>query len=173
MTPLPADLWDDAVRDAVAPLLPAQRANPRDAGNILATLARHPRLMRAYLAFNAHLLVDSTLSPRVREVAVLRAVQRRASKYLWSHHVPLAERAGLTTADIEAIQGGAPVDVVDAVVVRAVDDVDEQNTVTETTWSALREHFDEQQVLDLLFTIGCYQTLAVVVNTLGVEPESG
>ena len=171
LEPLPADDWDDDVRDAVRPLLPVARANPRDAGNVVSTLVRNPGLTRAYLEFNAHLLLRSTVSPRVREVAVLRAVHLRRSQYLWDHHVPIAERAGLTPEEIEAVRGGEVTDPVDGLVVRLVDEIDESSTLTDATWSQLQQHFDEQQILDLLFTVGCYQLLAVTVNVLGVQPE--
>jgi alkylhydroperoxidase family enzyme len=171
MTPLPAEEWDDDVRDALSPLLPAARANPRDAGNILATLVRHQPLTRAYLTFNAYLLRNSSLSARVREVAVLRAALASESDYLWEHHVPLAERAGLTSGEIEQIRVGEPTDVVDRLVVRAVDELDGHHAITDETWTALGAHFDDDQRLDLIFTVGGYQLLAVVVNTLAIEPE--
>jgi alkylhydroperoxidase family enzyme len=171
LTPLPEELWDDTARDALAPLLPAQRANPHDAGNVLATLVRHPALAHAYLEFNAHLLVRSTLSARVREVALLRAVQHRRSDYLWDHHVPIAQRAGLDIEEIEAIRRGEPADDLDRLVVATVDELDAESTLSDATWSALRDRFDERQILDLIFSVGCYQLLAVAVNTLGIEPE--
>ena len=49
LSPLPADQWDDAARHAVSGMLPEERRNPEDAGNVLATLVRHPKLTRAYL----------------------------------------------------------------------------------------------------------------------------
>lgn len=171
LEPLPPGEWDAAVVDALSPLLPAQRANPVDAGNVLGTLVRHPALTRAYLHFNAHLLLDSTLSARVREVAVLRAVLLRRSEYLWEHHIPLAERAGLARQEIDQIRAGQPVDDTDRIVVRAVDELDRDCTLSDATWAMLREHFDERQVLDLIFTAGCYQLLAVAVNALAVPPE--
>jgi 4-carboxymuconolactone decarboxylase len=171
LTPLPAQEWDDGARKALSPLLPASRANPRDAGNILATLVRHQPLTHAYLTFNAYLLLNSTLSARVREVAVLRAALASRSDYLWDHHVPLAERAGLTSAEIEEIREGEPTDPVDRLVVRAVDELDEHHAITGQTWLALGDHLTEDQRLDLLFTVGGYQLLALVVNTIGIEPE--
>jgi 4-carboxymuconolactone decarboxylase len=171
MPTLPADQWDDDVRGALSPLLPASRANPRDAGNILSTLAHHPALTKAYLTFNAHVLLHSTISARVREVAVLRAALASRSDYLWDHHVPLGRRAGLTDAEIESIRVGNPADPVDLLVVSAVDELDDQRTISDATWVDLGTHFDDQQRLDLLFTIGCYQQLALVVNTLAIAPE--
>ena len=171
MAPLPAGQWDETVSQALRPLLPAARANPVDAGNVLGTLARHPALARAYLEFNAHLLLASSLSPRVREVALLRAVHVRRSDYLWEHHVALAQRAGITLDELEGIRRGDPVDPVDAVVVRVVDELTASNTIADQTWGELRARFDERQILDLLFTIGCYQLLGAAVNALGVQPE--
>ncbi len=62
-----------------------------------------------------------------------------------------------------------PIDDVDRLVVRAVDEFDELSTLTDATWTALRGHFDEQQVLDLMFTVGVLPAAcAVAVNALGI-----
>lgn len=169
--PLPAAEWDESVRHALSPLLPASHATPEFAGNIVGTLVRHQPLTHAYLTFNAHLLRESTLSARLREVAVLRASLSSRSAYLWDHHVPLARRAGLGDDEIEGVRLGTPSDPVDAAVVRAVDELAETKTLSDETWQLVNEHLDERQVLDLIFTVGCYQLLAVAVNTLRIQPE--
>jgi 4-carboxymuconolactone decarboxylase len=171
LAPLPAEQWNDDVVRALSPLLPAERANPHDAGNVLSTLVRHPALTRAYLTFNAYLLRVSTLSDRVREVALLRVVHRRACDYLWTHHIPIAQRAGLTEADIEGIRRGEVADDCDRLVARAVDELDERSRISDDTWMALSRHFDGRQRMDLVFTIGGYGLLAQAVNTFGVESE--
>jgi 4-carboxymuconolactone decarboxylase len=171
LTPLPDAEWDDRARAAVTALLPPERANARDAGNVLATMVRHPDLTRAYLKFNAYLLIDSTLPARVREVALLRIVHRRDCDYLWEHHVPIARRAGLTASEIEEIRHGKVTNDQDRVVVRAVDELDEHSTISDTTWAELGRHFDDRQRMDLVFTIGGYCLLAMAVNTFGIEDE--
>lgn len=169
LAPLPDKEWDDRARAAVTALLPPERANARDAGNILATMVRHPDLTRAYLKFNAYLLIDSTLSARVRAVALLRIVHLRGCDYLWSHHVPLAGRAGLTASEIDAIRHGEVTDDQDRVVVRAVDELNENSTISDMTWAELGRHFDDRQRMDLVFTAGGYCLLAIAVNTFGIE----
>jgi 4-carboxymuconolactone decarboxylase len=171
LAPLPDEEWDDRARAALTALLPPERANARDAGNVLATMVRHPDLTRAYLRFNAYLLIDSTLSARVREVALLRIVHRRDCSYLWWHHVPIAQRAGLTASEIDAIRDGEVTNDQDRVVVRAVDELDERSTISDTTWAELGRHFDDRQRMDLVFTVGCYCSLAMAVNTFGIEDE--
>src|ERR1700753_3240708 len=106
LSPLPSDQGDDAARHAVSGMLPEQRRNPDDAGNVLATLVRHPKLTRAYLRFSSYLLYGSTLPPRIREQVILRVAHRRACPYEWSHHVDIGKDVGLSDADIAAVQSG-------------------------------------------------------------------
>ena len=172
LAPLPDGEWNDDVRRALAPLLPPERANPRDAGNILGTLVRHPALTRAFLTFNAYLLRDCELSPRLREVALLRIVHRRNCEYLWDHHVPIAQRAGLSAAEIEGVRRGEVTGDVDRLVARAVDELDDRTEISDETWTALTDHLDERQLMDLVFVVGGYAMLAQVVNTFGIENEA-
>jgi 4-carboxymuconolactone decarboxylase len=171
LTPLPSAQWNDGTRAALSSLIPAERANPEGAGNVLATLVRHPDLTRAYLPFNAYLLRESLLTPRIREVALLRIVLRCDCDYLWFHHLPIARQAGLTDHDIDGIRTARCADALDDVVVRAVDDLVAFNTITQSTWDRLADHLDSEQCMDLVFTIGGYQLLALAVNTFGVQDE--
>lgn len=171
MAPLPAEEWDDATRAALSALITPDRANPAGAGNVLSTLVRHHRLTEAYLPFNAYLLTRSTLSMRVREVALLRAVHHAGCEYLWSHHLPIAARAGLSPRDVDGIRTGHCPGGDDQTVLRAVDDLAANHVLDEQNWEALGDIFSDEQRLDLIFTIGGYLLLAMVVNTLGIQDE--
>jgi 4-carboxymuconolactone decarboxylase len=171
LAPLPDAEWDDRCRNALASLIPAERANVRGAGNVLATLLRHPDLTGAYLPFNAYLLRDSTLSPRIREIALLRVVHHGNCEYLWSHHIPIAARAGLSPDDIGAVRSGNCLDRYDQMVVQAVDDLTADCTISHKTWEELGHVFTDQQRMDLVFTVGGYLLLAMAVNTFGVQDE--
>jgi 4-carboxymuconolactone decarboxylase len=172
LSPLPADQWDDAARHAVAGMLPEERRNPRDAGNLLSTLVRHPDLCRAFLRFNGYLLMSSTLPARERELIILRVAHRRSCAYEWAHHIKLGKKAGLSDADIAAVQAGDPTDEYDRALLNAVDELDEKSNLSDQTWAALSERLDERQRMDLIFTIGGYTALAMGLNTFGVEVEA-
>jgi 4-carboxymuconolactone decarboxylase len=171
LEPLPADQWDEAVQRSLADMLPQDRRNPRDAGNLLATLARHPELARAFLRFGGYLLTKSTLPPRVREQVILRVAHRRRCAYEWTHHVSLGKRVGLSDADIAAARSGDATDEFARAVFGAVDELDEKTNLSDATWAALGERLDERQRMDLIFTIGGYTALAMALNTFGVEVE--
>jgi 4-carboxymuconolactone decarboxylase len=171
LSPLPEDQWDERVRAALATLLPEKRLNPRGAGNALATLVRHPDLTEAFLAFSGHLLVRSTLPPRVRELVILRIARRRDCGYEWAHHVRMATKVGLTEAEIDAAGRGEATGELESTVLTAADELDDTSTLSDKTWSLLGEHLDEHQRMDLVLTIGAYCMVAMAFNAFGVEPE--
>jgi 4-carboxymuconolactone decarboxylase len=173
LSPLTADQWDDAARHAVSVMLPEERRNAHDAGTLLSTLVRHPKLTREYLKFSTYLLYGSTLPPRVREQVILRVAHRRGCTYEWSHHVEMGKEVGLTDADIEAARTGNADNDFDRALICAVDELDETTNLSDQTWAVLSGHLDERQRMDLIFTIGNYIALAMALNTFGVEVESG
>ena len=68
--PLPEAQWTEEVRAAVEPA----RANVGrgTVPNILATIARHPKLLKRWNVFSNHVLFKSTLPARDREILILR-----------------------------------------------------------------------------------------------------
>jgi AhpD family alkylhydroperoxidase len=172
LPPLPADQWDEAVEQSLSGMLPPERRNPRDAGTLMSTLVRHPKLTRAYLRFGAYLLLESSLPARVREQAILRVAHRRSCAYEWEHHVDIGKKAGLTETEIAAAKTGQADDEFDRAVFAAVDELDEKSNVSDQTWTTLGERLDERQRMDFVFTVGGYIALAIAINTFGVRPEN-
>jgi len=172
LPPLPADKWDEAVDQALAGMLPAERRNPRDASNALATFVIHPALTKAFLRFNVHLLYSSTLPPRIRELAILRVAHRRDCAYEWTHHVSLAKREGISDDEIAAVRRGWAADQFERAVLTGVDELDEKSQLSDETWAVLGERLDDRQRMDYIFTVGCYTMLAMAFNTFGVELDN-
>lgn len=169
--------WDDPdVQRALAQMLPEERRNAREAGNALTMLVHHPKLARVFLRFNVHLLYGSTLPANLRELAILRTAHRRGCEYEWAHHVTMGKDAGLTDDDIADLQHSTGRDELHQAVLDAADELEERSRLSPATEAVLSKHLDEHQLIDLVFTIGCYGMLAMAFNTFGVEldekPES-
>lgn len=169
--PLPDEEWDEQTRAALAMLLPKRRRNVRGAGNVLATLVRHPDLAKAFVTFSTHLLFTTTLSARLRELAILRISRRRNSEYEWHHHAQAAAEAGLSEAEIEAAGRGEAAGPLERAVLNAVDELDDDSTISDRTWATLSEYLDERQRMDLVFTVGGYGLMAMALNTFGTQLE--
>ncbi|MGI5219851.1 carboxymuconolactone decarboxylase family protein [Nocardia sp. CA-290969] len=169
--PLPADQWDDEVDDALRVMLPRRLRNPESASNALSTLARHPALTKAFLTLNVHLLFRSSLPARLRELAILRVAHLRDCVYEWNHHREAALAEGITAEEIAAVTRGEAAEPVEQLVLHAVDELDEKANLSDSTWDGLCAHLDEHQRMDLIFTIGTYNTLAAAFNTFGIRSE--
>src|ERR1700759_5449031 len=147
LQPLPADQWDEATQQALSAMRGA------DTNNALSTFAHHPALAKAFLRFNVHLLMSSTLPTRIRELAILRVAHRRDCAYEWSHHVSMARDAGVTDDQIAAgrhhpDEAANLFDSFDRAVIAGVDELEEQSQLSDETWSALGERLNDQQRMD-------------------------
>lgn len=178
LAPLSESQWDDeAVQRALAQVLTADRRNSRDAGAAMTMLVHHPKLARVFLKFNVELLYRGELPGKLRELAILRTAHRRGCEYEWAHHVAMGKAEGLTDSDIEDLQHGVVSDELHQAVINAADELDAQSRLSPATEAVLTKHLDEHQLMELVFTVGCYCMLAMAFNTFGVEldkePESG
>jgi alkylhydroperoxidase family enzyme len=151
-------------------------AEPGRVFNIFRTLARHPKLLKRWLPFANHVLFKSSLSPRQREILILRIGWLCRSEYEFAQHVQIGRRAGLADADIQRIVDGPDApgwDPLEAALVRASDELHRDACVSEPTWAALAARLGEQQLMDVVFTVGQYTLVSMALNSLGVELDPG
>ncbi|MFQ5418045.1 MAG: carboxymuconolactone decarboxylase family protein [Myxococcota bacterium] len=142
--------------------------------NIFRTLAHHPKLLKRWLVFGNHVLSKSTLSPRDREIAILRIGWRCKAEYEWRQHVTIARQAGLSDEEIRRIGEGADApgwSELERALLRATDELHADAFISDETWAALSKHYDTNQLMDLVFTVGQYNLVSMALNTLGVQAE--
>jgi alkylhydroperoxidase family enzyme len=128
--------------------------------------------MRAYHVFNGHILFTTSLHPRQRELLILRVASVREAEYEWEQHVILAEEAGIEDDEIARITEGPDASgwsVDDAALIRAVDELLSDAKITDATWATLSDTMDEHQLMDLVFTVGAYDLLAMAFRSFGVQ----
>ncbi|PPJ21391.1 carboxymuconolactone decarboxylase family protein [Nocardia nova] len=142
--------------------------------NLLGTLARYPALAKAFLSFNGHLLYGSTLDDRQRELLILRVAAVRHCDYEWAQHAILAEIAGMPKVEIERVAAGEPDDewaTAEKALLVATDELLSDGAVGAATWEILAAEFEPNQLMDIVFTVGTYDMLAMALRSFGVEPE--
>jgi len=180
IAPLAPTDWPEGMRAAMAALKvenPRHPFPPRDPSrpkglNALGTLAQHPELTTAYHTFNGHVLFGSTLSPRQRELLVLRVAKLRDATYEWTQHVIMAGDAGITPEEVEMIADGpdaAGWSPIDRAMVRAADELVGDAKIADDTWATLAAELTVEQLMDLVFTVGAYDLLAMAFRSFGVE----
>ncbi|MEV5850556.1 carboxymuconolactone decarboxylase family protein [Streptomyces sp. NPDC051985] len=143
------------------------------AANVFATLVRHTDLFEVWSPFAYKLLMDSALTPRLRELVILRVSWRIASSYEWGHHVRLARRAGLADEEIEALATPDPKldSAFERTLAAATDELLADDEISAATWSGLGPELTAEQRVELVFLVGGYRMLASALRTLGVAAE--
>jgi alkylhydroperoxidase family enzyme len=143
--------------------------------NIYATVARHPDLAEAMFRLG-RTLRRSGLPDRHREILILRTGCNCDSKYELAQHYRVATELGMTGEDMARIRLGPEADGWDpfeAALCRAADELHTGYTITDQTWRALAERYDEQQLIQTAALVGYYHLVSFVLNTLGVPLEDG
>ncbi len=180
MTPRPE-------KPRIPPLLPSERDEQTQellggvggvtgpASNIFDTLVRHPGLFRKWLPFGGKLLVGK-LPARDRELLILRTGWHCRSEYEWGQHVLIARAAGITDEEIGRVTRGPDAegwDTFERVLLTAADELHADARITDATWAALAERYDERQLIEVPMLIGHYHMVAFTLNSLGVQREEG
>ena len=141
---------------------------------MLRTFAQYPALTKPYLNFNGYLLSSAPSLPvRLRQIAIQRVAWVRHCVYMWSSHLRVSLPLGLTRG-LRSDQGrrGSPHwSELERTLVGAVDLLVEGSQMSDETWDALSADLDHKQMMDLIFTVGCYTLLTMVFNTLRIERE--
>ncbi|MCZ6643579.1 MAG: carboxymuconolactone decarboxylase family protein [Gammaproteobacteria bacterium] len=144
--------------------------------NVLKTLMRNMPLLEAWNNLAGHIMASSSLPPRWREILIMRVGWLTQSEYEWGQHVLMSARAGLTVDDHARIRVGSKAEgwsTIERSLLAATDELLDDTMISDATWKALIAELTEEQILDLIFTIGQYNMLAMALNALGVQREPG
>jgi alkylhydroperoxidase family enzyme len=142
--------------------------------HLFTTLSRHPRLFRRWLRFAGGLMPGGRLPRRDTELLILRVAYNCDCAYEWDHHVKLGDKAGLTREDVDRVRQGpdaAGWSPRQAVLLRAADELHAGRDITDATWSRLRDHLDDRDLIELCLLVGHYEMLAMTINSLGIQPD--
>ena len=140
----------------------------------LLTYAHHPKLADVFSQFNIHLLTTNTLPVKQRQIAIMRTAWITKATYMWSSHLNTSVSCGLSPELFGPIQVGASDPYFtdfERTVIRATEELVENRKVATDTWDVLMAEWDYQQMLDFLFTVGCYVMTAGVMRSTGVERQ--
>lgn len=144
--------------------------------NIFSTLAHHPALLRRWLVFATHVLAKNSLAPRDRELLILRTGSRCRSQYEFSQHAVIALSCEISAEEVErtklTVVDGAWSDD-DKALLDAADELHDDACISDRTWRRLAARLTDQQLLDVIFTVGNYHIVSFALNSCGVQLDAG
>lgn len=170
VAPLPEAEWNDAHKALAQKFLRYGSAD-----NAFKTLLRVPELLDGVMPYTIYLAEDSSLTPKQRELLILRAAWLAGNQTLWSRHAPRARAAGMADADIRRIAEGGSAkgwDPLEAALLSMADQLFRNASVTNATWADLSKTFDLVHMMDAVETVNHYVVLSLIYNSYGVQPEA-
>ena len=170
-------LSDEDANDEQREILDVARQRGRDRVlNVQRTIARYPALARARAPFTAHIMGGSALPERERELLILRVGWLCQSEYEFGQHTRFGKSLGLSDEEIKRVTLGPDADgwdTFDATLLRAADELHGDAFISDATWAALAERYSQDQLMDVVFTVGQYNLVSMALNTFGVQFEEG
>ncbi len=142
--------------------------------NVQRTIAQYPELARSRQAFTNHVMRQTSLPAREREILILRTGWNCQSEYEFGQHSRFGRSVGLTDDEIRRITLGADADgwdEFDATLIRAADELHNDAFITDQTWNALAERYSTKQLMDVVFAVGQYHIVSMALNSFGVQFE--
>lgn len=168
--PLPESQWTDQHRALVAEYSPDGRV-----GNGLATLLHVPELVEAIGPFVRFLSQESSLEPRHRSLLLLRTAWVTQNQYLWARFAAVAREAGMTGDELRQIASGPVADGwndFEAALLRLVDELYRNSSVTDATWTDLGIRYNLTQMVEAVMNVNEFTLLSMIFNAMGVQPDA-
>ena len=165
---------DDEATDEQREILAAASVGGRPPLNVQRTTAQHPDLARARQAFSSHIMRNTSLPPRERELLILRTGWNCRSEYEFAQHSRYGRSVGLSDEEIRRVAAGPDAegwDPFDASLLRAADELHGDAFISDATWDAIADHYSVQQLMDAVFTVGAYHIVSMALNSFGVQFE--
>ncbi|MEP6792019.1 MAG: carboxymuconolactone decarboxylase family protein [Ramlibacter sp.] len=130
-------------------------------------LLRSPVLLDRMAKVGEYLRFESVLDARVRELCTCAAARHVSNQFEWLMHAPLAVKAGVAEAAIEALRLGARPKGLAADEEAALDFTQEllrSNGTSEPAYQAALANFGEQGVVELAALAGYFVMVSWLMN---------
>ncbi len=140
--------------------------------NVMKAFAHAPAGLAALAELGRYCRYDTALSELEKELVIL--ITGRGVDYAWTHHAPLALKAGLTGAQLDAVRRGAMPEglpeadraLCDYVLAFAA-----LRGVPQPVFAAMQAHFTPRQITDVNLIAGYYLAIAATIIGCEVQPD--
>ncbi len=142
----------------------------------LAVWLHRPGLAEHAQALGQYCRYDSSLPPRLSELAILTMAALWRSDFEWWAHQPIAVKAGITPEITECIrQGKTPnfVEQDEALVYEFIVSLVENRRVPDELYQRALRLLGEPSVVDLVGLAGYYTLISMTLNVFDIQPPEG
>lgn len=139
-------------------------------------LLARPKYAKALYSVLTDLLFRNSLPVRLRELLIMRIGWATGAQFEWAQHWEVATRAGVAAEDLIAVRDWRSADrfnSADRAALGAADEIIATGELGDATWDALRQHYGEAELLELVAVLATWHYVSVLVRTLRVPLDEG
>lgn len=139
-------------------------------------LLNSPDVAERIAHVGTYIRFETSLSPEMREIAILTVARNWNCQYEWTAHQPIAESEGVRPEAIASIRDNtAPEGLLEdeAIIFNYVNNLLKNARVPDEIFLKAIEKLGTKSVTDLTATAGYYSMLACALNASEVMPEEG
>jgi 4-carboxymuconolactone decarboxylase len=147
-------------------------------GGWIATLDRvllhSPPVANGWNIFFGAIRDETVVSPRVRELAMLRVAHLNDDKHNLWHHEPIGKAAGITDAEIDAIHSWPETDCfddVDRAVLMYADAMTRDRYVPDDVFAGVRDRLTTRELVELTAIIAGYNCVNRFLVAMDIDRE--
>jgi len=143
--------------------------------NIYRMMLHSPPLASTWFDLNNAVRSSTKVDGQCRELAVIRIAILNDVEYILRAHGPAyALKEGLTPAQVDALADWRPSTLFNdrqRALLAYTDSMTRDIDVPDAVFAALRQHFNERQIVELTMLIGAYNMHTRVLKALRIDPE--
>jgi 4-carboxymuconolactone decarboxylase len=172
--PIPDDRLTREQRDAIETY--KRSRNEAGISGPWIPLLRSPEVLVRTQALGQHLRYKSVLPPHLSELVILITARHWSQPYEWGLHSPIAMKAGIARAIVDAIGAGrrpGRLSEEQEVLYDFCTELLQNRAVADATYERALARFGETGVVEAASMVGYYAMLAAVLNVARTPAEPG
>lgn len=141
----------------------------------LALWIHRPELALATQQLGSYLRFESSLGPRLTELAIITTAKLWKAEFEWYAHKPLALKHGVSEQVVEAIRTGTPPDFTDpeeAAVHEFALQAARDRHVSDALYDKTLAAIGQDRLVDLVALVGYYGFVSLTLNTFNILPPA-
>jgi 4-carboxymuconolactone decarboxylase len=142
----------------------------------LAVWLHRPRLADRAQALGRYCRYDSSLPPRLSELAIMLMGRHWLAEYEWAAHKPFALEAGLSLDVLDAIRDGREPAYArrdEALVHAFMRQLHDHRAIDDTLYAELEREIGRDGLVDLVGVAGYYTLISMTIKVFEVPPPAG
>ena len=120
--------------------------------------------------------LETTVPPRLSELAILVVAQHWRAQYEWFAHAPIAEKQGVKPETIKAVKAGRRPTVAkrdELAIYDFVRELNKDRRISDASYKKVQKLLGDQGTVELVGILGYYTTVSFLLNTFRAPLPEG